>query len=93
MADLQASSRQGMGIVTLIRHPLCRLSAEEAKIQQLDRCMAAQRRELARADAGLSDAAAPSGSLAGEHSALQAAVVNELKVRIGAIVTADRAQI
>ncbi len=43
--------------------------------------MAGQRRELARADAGLADAAAAAAALQGGHVALQAAIVNELKVR------------
>lgn len=47
--------------------------------------MAGQRRELARADAGLADAAAAAAALQGGHVALQAAVVNELKVHTPAV--------
>ncbi len=47
--------------------------------------MAGQRRELARADAGLADAAAAAAALQGGHVALQAAIVNELKVRPPAV--------
>ena len=42
--------------------------------------MAGHRQELARADAGCAAAAAEAGRLAGDHAALQASVVSELRV-------------
>lgn len=44
--------------------------------------MTAHRQDLARADAGLAAAASKAGQLEGEHAALQAAVVNELRVGV-----------
>lgn len=59
---------------------LSRLTAVEAEAKGLDREMATHRQDLARADAGLADAAAKAGQLEGEHAALQVTIVNELKV-------------
>ena len=42
--------------------------------------MAGHRQELARVDAGSAAAAAEAGRLAGDHAALQASVVSELRV-------------
>lgn len=56
------------------------MSAEVAEKTQLDRDTASRRRELTRADNELALAKAGIGPLQGEHIALQATVVNELKV-------------
>ena len=50
-------------------------------MQRQDREMTGRQRALGRCDGRLAEAGASAESLRGEHAALQAAVVNELKVR------------
>jgi hypothetical protein len=61
--------------------PSGRLTAEESEARRLERQVAGHRQELARADAGCAAAAGEAARLKGEHVALQAAVVSELRVR------------